>query len=134
MLKQDIHSALAVDDDLEITFHYGGEPVLYPGIKRTFEVSLRQDDKPLKAELKIKAPKGWTVSTPVLKGHRYQMDIQAKEVAPRNTLTVLVKLAKRSYEASFTVLGPDEAKGFPSTKNVEVCHKCGARQESCICK
>jgi hypothetical protein len=42
-------------------------------------------------------------------------------------------VAGREVAASFTILGPEEAKGFPAGANVENCPKCHARKEACIC-
>jgi ADP-ribosylglycohydrolase len=129
-LQRDILSAVAVDGDLEITLHYNGDPVLYPGIARRFEVSFARDDQPVKARASLSGPKGWAIERE--QGNRFV--VRAAAVADRNVLAVTARERKREARASFTVLGPGEAKGFPAGEIVPTCRRCGARKEACICR
>lgn len=119
---QDNHAAVELLGSREVWLHYGGEPVLYPGIGRELWVTV--DGAPA-AEAKLSVPKGWDCQA--LGEGRFL--VQAESVAPRNELTVV--LGKN--RVAFTMLGPDEAKGFPAGDNVTKCPKCGARIEACIC-
>ncbi len=158
VLRRDIQAAVAVDGDMEVTFHYNGDPVLQPGISRSFEISLRKKDVPVEAYIELNLPEGWTALVPPDEGSHHRFDVLAPQVVGRNTITVEVKLPGRIYRVNFSVLGPDEADGFlrganigkwcaecgskisegmpgiPRTiMNVPRCIKCGARKGSCLC-
>lgn len=132
-LSQDIHTAVNVCGDLEIKFYYNGEPVLRPGIARLFEVTLEKAGVPVDARAEIKVPEGWIVSVSQKAPGRYSFNILAHQVEIRNTIMIIAKLSDGDRKVSFTVLGPNEAKGFPSGANVPTCPRCGARKEACIC-
>lgn len=121
-LKRDIHSGAELLDGREIWFHYGGEPVLWPGIGRKVRVEVEGDDG---AEVKLNLPAGWECRK--LGGNEFML-YSGKAVAARNKIEVV--LGKKKVE--FTILGPDEARGFAAGKNVPTC-KCGARIEACMC-
>jgi hypothetical protein len=121
---QDIHAGVELCDGKEVVFHYGGEPVLRPGIAREVAVSLPGQGE---ARVELSAPPGWTVER--LGPARFRIS-SAGPVADRNEIKV--KLAGRG-EAAFTMLGPGEAKGFAAGTNVAKCPKCQARVEACIC-
>lgn len=134
VLQQDIHSAVAIDGDLEITLHYGGEPVLRPGIHQTFEISFYRKKEPVEAEVEIDVPNGWQVSfvPDNTYGHK-KFSMFAKNVPDRNTIIVTIKLPDRKRCVNFTIFGPGETKGFSAGASVPTCSKCGARVEGCIC-
>ena len=132
-LGQDVHSAVAVAGDLEITFHYNGEPVLRPGEGRFVRVSAVRKPGPSCAErvsagARVIAPKGWRVDA--VAGEPQTFCLRAgKKVADHNEVTVTID----GRSASFVFLGPGEAKGFPAGDNVPCCScGCGARQEACL--
>jgi len=133
-LQQDVHSSVAADGDVEITFHYGGEPVLRPKIARTFAVSLARNDGALSAAVQVRAPKGWRVSRAEAAQGRYRFTVWAPKVSARNEVLVAAKVKGRQYQARFVVLGPEEAKGYPATGNVRGCPRCGAWEGACICE
>ena len=122
---QDIHAGTAMAGSTEVVFHYGGEPVLYPGIARDVWVTLAGRGK---AKIDLAAPSGWACER--LDSARFRISCQGP-VADRNTLSVSVGSGK---PVSFTILGPGEAKGFPAGENVPMCNKCWARIEACICQ
>lgn len=122
VLKQDINSAVELLDGREIWLHYGGEPVLWPGIGRKVRVEIEGDAG---AEVSLNVPAGWDCRR--LGGNEFMLDCE-KAVAARNKIGVV--LGKKKVE--FTILGPDEARGFAAGEQVPCC-KCGARIEACIC-
>jgi hypothetical protein len=134
MLRQDVLAAVAVDHDLEITFHYHGEPVLEPGIKRTIGVSLQKSGEPVEAEIKLNVPQGWRLTKADDRFGQKRFSILATKVSGRNTIAVEVILPEGRRRARFVFLGPDEAAGFPGGGKVRRCPKCGARLEACICQ
>ncbi len=121
---QDIHASIELAGGKEVALHFGGEPVLRPGIAREVFVTVEGESAP---KVDLAAPKGWTCER--LGPSRFRLESKGP-VADRNTLTV--KFAGGS--AGFTMLGPGEAKGFPAGDNVAKCPECGARVEACICK
>jgi hypothetical protein len=124
-LQQDINAAIELVDGREIELHYGGEPVLRPGIGR--EVWVTSAGVLPAEEVSLRVPRAWTCAE-IRKG-RFVLH-SAGPVEDRNTVTVLVGKSG----ADFTILGPGEAKGFPAGDNVEKCMTCGARIDACLCK
>jgi len=122
VLKRDIHSGVELLDGREIWFHYGGEPVLWPGIGRKVRVEIEGEAG---AEVKLTVPVGWECRK--LAGNEFIL-YSAKAVAARNKIGVV--LGKKKVE--FAILGPDAARGFGAGQNVPRC-KCGARVEACMC-
>ena len=120
---QDIHAGVELCGGREVALHYGGEPVLRPGVGRAVWVTVDGREEPVD----LKAPAGWTVAR--LGPARFLL-AGKKAVADRNTVTVRLS---GGGSVGFTVLGPGEAKGFPAGDNVKTCPTCGARAEACIC-
>ena len=121
-LQQDIHAGIELLGGREVAFHYGGEPVLRPGIGTAVWVTV--DDAP--AQVTLTVPAGWTAES--LGSGRFLLSCHG-EVADRNTVTV----ALDGSSVDFTILGPGEAVGFPAGDNVQTCPHCRARSEACIC-
>jgi len=119
---QDIHMGVEMCGHREVALHYGGEPVLRPGIGREVRVTVDGREQP--AELSV--PLGWTVRR---LGPAAFLIASDQPVPDRNRLTV--RLGGDSVD--FTILGPGEAKGFPAGDNVAKCPRCQARVEACIC-
>jgi len=121
--SQDIHMGVELVAGREVALHYGGEPILRPGIAR--DVAVTVDGREVPAALT--APAGWTVER--LGAARFRL-YSADPVADRNAVTVEVAGVGA---ARFAILGPGEAKGFPAGDNVAKCPTCQARAEACIC-
>jgi hypothetical protein len=136
---QDIHASIELAGGREIALHFGGEPVLRPLIARevwieivgqTFLSAIDGGQAPrigVPPKVDLGVPKGWTCER--LTANRFRL-FSAQAVADRNTLTVR---AGKDVTASFVMLGPGEAKGFPAGDNVTKCPTCRARVEACIC-
>lgn len=124
-LAQDIHSAVDLCGGSEVTFHYNGEPVLWPGIGRRVYVTV--DSQP-NVQVDLVVPQGWSCSR--IGPADFEI-YSAGPIADRNTLQVVLPDKK---SVNFTMLGPGEAKGFPAGDNIIVCHTCGGRIEACICE
>jgi len=114
LLSFDDHCAVENIDDLEAIFHYGGEPVLHPGIRRVFKVTLKRDGKTVEGDLQVKEPSVWEISGPILEDGRYKFDVLAKQVENRNRIEVAIKLDDKMYKVNFTILGPGGVKGIPA--------------------
>jgi len=131
---RDVHSAVADRGELEITFHYGGEPVMRPGVEKTVGVSVAKDGRPVEAEVEfvLRAPPFRTCEAEALFGQK-RLAITADDVPDRSIITVEVKAGEASATAEFVILGPGEAKGFPAVDNVARCPRCHAWEGACIC-
>ncbi|MFH0965386.1 MAG: ADP-ribosylglycohydrolase family protein [Planctomycetota bacterium] len=124
-LSQDIHSASALAGSCEVILHYGGEPVIYPGIPKKLRVSLPSCDGP---RVDLIAPKGFKVAR---LGDAEFLLAPPRRVPPRSVLRVVLDGGSAAH---FTILGPDEAQGFPAAENVPTCPRCRARLPACVCK
>jgi hypothetical protein len=121
--------ARELDGDLEIIFHYNGDPVLYPGVGRRVAVSLRQPDGAVDGEIEVRAPEGWQVA-PVGPG---AFDLTAAEPDDVNRVEVQARVGGSEHAASFVFFGPGGTNGFPASVNVERCPVCSGRKGTCIC-
>ena len=132
-LSRDPQSAITQVEGYDIALHYGGEPVLRPGIAKTIGVSVRKDDAPVATRITLEAPDGWQVETgdELLGQQRFRL--RADMVADRNRVVVTAEVEGRTLQADYAMLGPGEAKGYPCGENVPTCPKCHARVEACIC-
>jgi len=121
-LVQDIHAGVELCGGKEVAFHYGGEPVLRPGVGKDVRVTVAGKEK----QVELEAPAGWTCTR--LGQAKFRLFCKGP-VTDRGK--VKVTLGQESVE--FTILGPGEAKGFPAGGNVAKCPRCQARVEACIC-
>jgi hypothetical protein len=128
-LQQDVRSAVVADGDLDITFHYNGDPVMRAGIARRVSVSCRKNGAPVEGKMTLGLSPGWKA----VAAGKAAFDVTASEVKAHNTISVRVGLGRRTYSGQFTFLGPDAAKGFPSATNIETCPTCRGRKGTCIC-
>jgi hypothetical protein len=124
-LRQDIHMGVERVGEHTLELHYGGEPVLRPGVGR--EVWVTVDSAPAH-DAQLRVPDGWVCEK--LGAGRFLVNCGGT-VAPRNAIGVSVT---GTGEATFAMLGPDEARGFAAGDNVAKCPDCQARVEACICE
>jgi hypothetical protein len=129
-LAQDVHAAVAVEGDLEITFHYGGEPVMRPRVARVVRVSLRRAGEPIEADVQLEAPAGWQVERVAAEA---AFRLSTPEPEPRSDVAVVVQDGATERRATFRLLGPQEAKGFPAATNLPRCKTCQGLQGYCLC-
>jgi len=122
-LRQDPHAGVELAGDEEIWLHYGGEPVLWPGIGRKITVTTAKTAEP---QVELRVPDGWTCER---KGRNAFLLQCAGPVADRNKVAVTAD----GKCAVFMMLGPGEAQGFAAGANVESCPKCLARKAACVC-
>lgn len=125
----DVNAAAEWDGEVEIVLHYNGDPVMLPGVPRRVSVSWESGGKQGAAAVSLRAPAGWKMTS----AGPAAFDLSTAKPEDRNELTVSVRLGKKTHTATFVMLGPNEAKGYPSAKNVERCWKCGVRKEYCQC-
>jgi hypothetical protein len=106
----------------EVQFHYGGEPVLRPGLGKVVWVTIDGREDPVQ----LRVPEGWRCAP--LGPARFEL-LSEGPVADGNELTVVVD----GTCVNFAMLGPGQAKGFAAGDNVPTCPRCHARAEACIC-
>jgi hypothetical protein len=130
--RRDVHAAVAVDGQVEITLHYGGEPVIYPGVARRLEVSVARGDQPIDAEVELTAPEGWDVRRAGGEAAAV-FRVSAATPEPRNDVHVTVRKGATAAEADFRILGPQEARGYPAAENLPRCPECHGLKGYCLC-
>ncbi|OGF51079.1 MAG: hypothetical protein A2231_13160 [Candidatus Firestonebacteria bacterium RIFOXYA2_FULL_40_8] len=128
-------SAIVVRDGLTITFHYNGDPVIFPGVEKTVEVSVLKNNMPVTVSISLKNEKSFKINESKYNGeNRTSFSVIAPKVNGRNIITVEVLYLGKKTTVDFTIFGPEEAKGYEISKNVKSCRKCHARIEKCLCK
>jgi len=133
-IDRDPMSAIERVSGRDLALHYHGEPVLRPGIDKTVSISASHDDTPLSvSRVELAVPDGWTAEQTFVRQGCWHFRLRADEVADRNAIAVAAHTPEIELSASFTILGPGEAQGYPCNVNVPKCPRCGARKEGCIC-
>lgn len=122
-LWQDNHAAVELLNGTEIWLHYGGEPVIRPGIGKVIQVSTVPGPAPT---VDLSVPDTWTCER--LGPSRFRL-LAPPDVPGRNTISVAIDGAT----VEFVILGPDEAQGYEAGRNVPSCPHCHARMEACMC-
>ncbi|MHC5034422.1 MAG: ADP-ribosylglycohydrolase family protein [Planctomycetota bacterium] len=128
-LRRDVHAGTALAGDLEVTLHYGGEPVLHPGIARALSVSVRRGEQLVPSRVSLGVPAGWTAREA---GER-RFEVTAPAPEALNDVEVIVRTDGGEQRAEFRILGPQEARGFPAVTNVPYCPKCQGMEGYCLC-
>ena len=132
-LRQDPQSTIETVDGYDIALHYGGEPVLQPGIARTVGLSVCRNDQPVNADARLAVPENWSVQPAPDAFGQKRFTLRANEVCQQNYLIVTVTVPEGELSAQYLVLSPEQVRGWPSNENVGHCPKCCARVECCIC-
>jgi ADP-ribosylglycohydrolase len=131
---RDVHAAVDDRGELEVTLHYGGEPVLYPGVAKVVGVSLASGGAPANGEVDLLAPKGWKVEPAEPRFGQTRFALLARSVPEESVIQVAARAGKRSTDSEFRMLGPGAAKGYPAVDNVPKCRHCGAWEKACVCQ
>jgi len=117
-LSRDPHSSILHFKGYELALHYYGEPVLRPSIEKVIGVSVKKEDVPRSAAVTIRVPGSWRVQPMGEWLGQQRFRLYADEVADRNNIEVTATLNGTILNASFMMLGPGEAKGYPAGQNV----------------
>ena len=123
-LRQDIHAGVELLDGKEVWLHYGGDPVLRPGIGKSVEISTVPGPTPA---VDLSVPDGWTCSR--LSPTRFLL-LAREAVTARNVVSVAVNGGK----VDFVILGEDDDRGYEAGATVATCPRCFARAEACMCR
>jgi hypothetical protein len=116
----DVESAVFGIGDTQVVFHYGGPPVLRPGIERVFEVSFMRDWRAVTTEgidARLEAPASWSMESDGADRGRYRFKVLASRVEDRNSLRLEVKEAEGVAEFEVVVLGPNAVRPIPASSS-----------------
>jgi len=122
--SRDVHCGLEDVGGHEIGLHYNGEPVLRPGEDKEISVSI---DGLAAKDATLRTPDGWQCTA--LGSGRFCLRSDAA-IPGRNTLEVRIPGLKPT---TFTILGPDEARGYGAGMQLPRCPECQGNPENCIC-
>ena len=115
LLTFDIHSSVEKIGEYEIIFHYGGEPVLYSGIEKRFEVSIRKNKKEIEIEnIEVKGPSDWKISKLEYKNGKYVFTVFCENMKKTSKIDIVFNL-EGGKTVSFTLLSPEEVKIIPAS-------------------
>jgi len=117
LLTTDVHSSIENVDGFTIVFHYGGEPVLRPGVEKRFEVSIRKNQREIKRDIEIEGPIGWNISKPIFKNGKYAFTIFAKKIGGSSNIKLIINLEGKTREITFAILDPEEIELIPASTN-----------------
>ena len=112
-LQQDIRCGVALAGDLEIALHYHGDPVLYPGTAKRLRVTCRRDGAEIEADISLEGPPDCRIQ-PVSEGGRRAFLVTAPVVDHAVTLEVTAAVKRDKHTASFAILSPNDAQGYPN--------------------
>ena len=133
-LQRDPLSARITVGDYVVSLHYNGEPVLHPGIEKVIGLTVEKDDLPTPFDYSLTATTVLQIEPIVPMFGQQRVRILADKIPARFDINATIMVGGETLNTSFTVLGPDEAKGFGAGKNVPTCPNCWARIEACICE
>jgi len=105
-------------NDLQVIFHYGGEPVLQPNVSRVFEVSLRRRWEPAAAnvaELELAVPEGWIMGEAKVGLDRYSFEVSPGRVEDSNIVRLRVRSNEVVEEVPLVILGPGAVRPIPAS-------------------
>jgi len=134
VLQQDPQSAIERAGNYDIALHYGGEPIMQPGIARTVGVSVCRNLEPVAAQIELEVPRGWMVQPAEDSFGQKRFTIRADQLSDDNYVRVTAKVPEGELSAQYIFLPPEEVAGYPCGVLVERCPRCGARIECCICQ
>ncbi|MEM2930147.1 MAG: ADP-ribosylglycohydrolase family protein [Thermoproteota archaeon] len=128
-LKNDVHSSVRSIDDYEVWLHYNGEPVIYPNIGKTLGVRVLKGNRQVDPVARLRVPPAWRVAELESLFGQKRFLVEASEVENINKLSVEFE----NRVAQFIILGPGEARGYPSGQNVPTCPACHGYLGHCVC-
>lgn len=132
--RRDMESAtMPIADDLEVTLHYHGEPVVRPGIPKILSVTVERDEESIPAHVKVEFPAGWHVRKLESSEVEPAYEVFADNPSDTSTIRTHVEVGGKTYASEFLILGPGAGKDWRPASGVPHCPKCGARVEACLC-
>ena len=129
-LTQDLRAMRAIDGEFVINLHFATDPAVHDGVADMLQVSCRRNGQAVDGDATLQVPAGWLLMATAPN----TFIITPHAVKDRNLLQVSVDIDGQSYGAQFTLLGPNEAYGFPiGETEANFCRKCTGRGGWCIC-
>jgi ADP-ribosylglycohydrolase len=118
MLQLDLQAAVSMIEDIEVTLHYWGDPVIRPNIDKILGISIKQNDIKLEIDAILEVPSGWEVKQISNGMDQKCFRVHASEVNDYNSLYICLPHPNGKIRAKFIILGPNEAQGYPSGVNI----------------
>ncbi|MCM8766519.1 MAG: ADP-ribosylglycohydrolase family protein [Candidatus Omnitrophica bacterium] len=118
LLNFDVNSSVENIGDLQVVFHYCGEPIIYSRIERNFEISFMKNWEVVSlenTEIKIYPPSEWKVLEQRFEKGKFKFKVLAKKVNNSNKLEIELKIKNKIERLSFTILNGDNIKIFPAS-------------------
>ena len=128
-LKFDPQSSVSMANNIEVTLHYWGDPVIRPDIEKMIGFSLKLNDKKITADIRLELPKDWKIQSSKKIMEQACFLILASKVNDHNTLSVIVSQNDQEYKTDFTILGPNIAQGYPSGAQIPKSYFKGSDKE-----
>jgi ADP-ribosylglycohydrolase len=117
-IQLDIQAAVSLMDDIEVTLHYWGDPVIKPKIDKILGISLKQNDIKLEIDATLEVPNGWETQLISNDMGQKRYRVHASEVNDFNSIYICISHQDREIRVKFIILGPNEAQGYPSGVNI----------------
>jgi hypothetical protein len=111
-LQQDIRCGIALDRQIEIIFHYNGDPVLRPGVAKRVHVTCRMDGEDVEAAITLEGPAGCNIE-PVQDSSPVAFKVSSAGLDGPVEVKVDAEFKGKTYGATFVILSPDQAQGYP---------------------
>ncbi|MFX0155926.1 MAG: ADP-ribosylglycohydrolase family protein [Candidatus Hodarchaeota archaeon] len=128
-LNFDPHSSLSMANNIEVSLHYWGDPVIKPNIEKILGISLKLNDKKIKANIRLEVPEEWKIQTSRELMEQTCFFILASKVNDYNTITVNISQNDQEYSTNFTIVGPNIAQGYPSGAQIPKSYFKGSDKE-----
>ena len=128
-LSTNVHSSVKNVENYQIWLYYNGDPVIYPRIGKVLGIRVLKDGKPVNTGVELLPPNQWDTKEVEESLGQKRFVVTTNKPSAKNK--IVVAFGKRVID--FTILGPDEAHGYPSGVTVPTCTICGGYLSSCIC-
>ena len=132
--RRDPQSSIVRRGSYELSFHYMGDPVVYPGVEKEVAVSLEKDGSPQQFRLDVELPEGWVGDGSFEYGSWKVFRVKAPSLEKGQEIGVKAKLDGEDLTERFLLLSPSDLDPYGCSLNVPTCPRCGGRLGSCICE
>lgn len=118
LLKFDIHSSVDYIENLQVVLHYGGEPVIYPRIVKTLEISIMENWKEQEIsnkEIEVNLPNGWKLIDKKMDRFRFKFKVYCEKPEKYNKIEVKIKINNKVEKLIYTILSSEIVKIFAAS-------------------
>jgi len=129
VLQLDTQAGVSMAGNIEVTLHYWGDPVIRPNIDKMIGVSLKLNDKAIKADILLEVPEGWEIKATKDAMRQKCFLVHASKIQDHNTISVCVSLPNGQYHTQFIILGPKATHGYPSGAQIPKIYFKGSEED-----